>query len=452
MKRTKAHQAAREAKSPVARPKNGPRHNVLVITLGGAPGVVTETAYALLSRSPRWVPHEIHLVTTTFGAKDWSNPDSRANRELRAVFRHFDVAPVDPRLLVPEISAGNPIADIRTEEQNVAFANALTWLIKEIKERSNTRLHVSMAGGRKTMSSYSQAAVSFFAEANDELTHSLVEPSSLEYSPDFFWPQQQEQDINVSKRPPPSPPNIVKASTAEVTLVPSPFVRLRQHMRHIPFARQNFDHWTLTERVQANLDAYSIEVRVEDGTLVVHEQQVKFGHQEFALYRVLAAAVAESWRGVGPEGQGDDHVGWVLIRDFLDPASRPHRRFFEFYRDCFSGHPDEAYWRFKNDIEVHLKLETAGGQDYVAGRFTTLRNKIKQKLETGIGSYSVRRRVMPETRAIKPKGRSYGVALEPHEIAIIPRPPANEPETTVVPTERTGRVRDDSTSRKRAVR
>ncbi len=453
MRQAKTRTAAREIRASAAGASaEHQRRNVLVITLGGAPGVVTETAYALLKRSPRWVPREIHLVTTTFGAKDWHDSDSRANRELAAVFEHFGIAPVRPRLLVPEMSASNPIADIRTEEQNIAFANALTWLIKEIKDRKDTRLHVSMAGGRKTMSSYSQAAISFFAEEDDELTHSLVEPSSLEYSPDFFWPKQQQQDIDVSKRPPPPPTKIIKASTAEITLVPSPFLRLRQHMKRIPFAKQNFDHWTLTERVQANLDAYTVKLRVKEHTLIINGQLVKFGNQEFALYRVLATAIDESWRGVGPDGQGHNHAGWILIRDFLDSVSRPYRKFFEFYRDCFSGHPDEAYWRFKDDIERHLNFKTAAGQDYVANRFKTLRNKIKQRLQAEIVSYSARRRVMPDSRFVKPKGRSYGLALERHEIEIIPRLRAREEAGEIAAPERTAPDPDGSTIQKRAVR
>src|SRR5262245_66093846 len=135
------------------------KRNVLVITLGGAPGVVTETVCALLKRTPPWIPQEIHLVTTTFGAEAWRDPDSRPNRELVALLAHFGCRPIAPAILVPDTDDGKPIDDIRTEEENIAFANALTWRLKAIKDRPNTRLHVSMAGGRKTMSSYSQAAL-----------------------------------------------------------------------------------------------------------------------------------------------------------------------------------------------------------------------------------------------------------------------------------------------------
>ncbi|MBP8284794.1 MAG: hypothetical protein KAX46_12935 [Chromatiaceae bacterium] len=45
-----------------------PRRILLAVT-GLTPQVVTETLYALACRTePRWVPHEVHLITTALGA------------------------------------------------------------------------------------------------------------------------------------------------------------------------------------------------------------------------------------------------------------------------------------------------------------------------------------------------------------------------------------------------
>jgi hypothetical protein len=148
---------------------------------------------------------------------------------------------------------------------------------------------------------------------------------------------------------------------------------------------------------------------------------VQFGNQEFALYRVLATAIAESWPGVGPEGQGDNHVGWILIGDFLDPDSLAFKKFFEFYRDCFDGDPDEPYHRFKSDIDRNLASGTAEGRDYVANRFKTLRNKIKEKIIENIPSYAARRRVTPASESAEPRRNKYGLPLEAYEIEILPR-------------------------------
>jgi CRISPR-associated protein (TIGR02584 family) len=400
--------------------------NILLITLGGAAGVVTETVWALINeRHPPWIPDEIHLVTTTFGAACWRDATSQANRELAALFQYFNLAPVTPEILVPETEEGTPISDIRTEAENIAFANALTWRVMEIKARPNTRLHVSMAGGRKTMSSYSQAAVSYFAEEHDELSHILVEPATLEYSQDFFWPQQRQQEIDVSKRPPPPPPKIVRAASATITLVPSPFPRLRHYVKRIPFAKSNFDHWTLTERMQVKLDAAAalLTLDVASHTLVIGGAPVQLGIQEFALYRILATAVAEGWPGVGADGVGHNHKGWVLIKDLSDRRSLAHRKFFEFYRDCFEGAEDDDYESFTAKIESTLDEDGEEAcRDYLAKRFSDLRNKIKRRLMEGVASYAHRRRVTPESKWTREvEAWRYGLALEPHEIEITPR-------------------------------
>ena len=293
------------------------KHNVLVITLGGAPGVVTETVFALLDQKPAWVPHEIHLVTTTFGASDWRDPAGRPMSELRAVFAHFHAPFVEPKLLVPTDNAGKQITDIRTEEENIPFANELTWLVQEIKERRNADLHMSMAGGRKTMSSYSHAAMQYFAEETDDLTHTLVEPKALEYNEQFFWPYQSQQEMG---------PDLV-AANAKVALVPSPFVSLRPLIERIPFAKNNFDHWTLRERLQARVHDFAqpIRLNLHDCTVEAGGATIRLGAQEFALYRVLAAARLEGWPGVGPDGiRGRDMpVGFCLRIS----AAVSHKRF-----------------------------------------------------------------------------------------------------------------------------
>ena len=39
--------------------------NILVITLGGSPSIVTETIWALAKAENSFITHELHLVTTS---------------------------------------------------------------------------------------------------------------------------------------------------------------------------------------------------------------------------------------------------------------------------------------------------------------------------------------------------------------------------------------------------
>jgi hypothetical protein len=328
---------------------------------------------------------------------------------------------IEPIILVPTDASGNEIGDIRTEAENVAFANDLSRLIKRLSDMPDNRIHVSMAGGRKTMSSYAQQAISLCGRDGDELSHILVDPPFLEYNRSFYWPGQHPKMINVSSE---GSPVLFEAARAEIKLVPSPFVRLRRHLKQIPLARENFDHWTLVERVQASVDELVIELDVAKRRLKVGSEPVEFPPQEFALLRMLATALKHSWPDYGPHGAGRNHCGWIAIPDFENRSSQAFKVFFEYYRACFPGDPDQHYWNFKEDIERNLMSGTAEGRSYVKDRFKHLRRDVKERIEGGLASYSKQNRVLPRSKQVPAcDGRRhfwrYGFPFEPHEIDIV---------------------------------
>lgn len=396
--------------------------NILVITLGGAPGVVTETIWWLLrKREVPWPPDELHLVTTTLGAKDWRQPTTEARRQLSALLRDCGRPDIVPSIHVPIDQDGNEISDIRTEAENVAFANDLTRLIKRLSDTADNRIHVSMAGGRKTMSSYAQQAISLCGREGDELSHILVNPPELEYNRAFYWPGQELRKVNIGSE---EEPIMFEAVRAEIEVVPSPFVRLRAHLKHIPLARENFDHWTLVERVQASVDQFALELDVANRQVRVGGEGVPFSPQEFALYRLLVTALKDSWPGYGPHGEGGNHRGWIAIPDFDDPQSPAFKTFFECYSACFPGDPDQHYWTFKNDIERRLASGSESGLNYVKNRFKGLRRAVKERIEGNISTYSKQNRIMPRSRKVpahqgRPHFSCYGLPFEPHEIEVI---------------------------------
>jgi CRISPR-associated protein (TIGR02584 family) len=72
---------------------------------------------------------------------------------------------------------GELLRDIRTDADNVAFADFITEQVREITADPATILHISIAGGRKTMGFYAGYALSLFGRAQDHLSHVLVSPS-----------------------------------------------------------------------------------------------------------------------------------------------------------------------------------------------------------------------------------------------------------------------------------
>jgi CRISPR-associated protein (TIGR02584 family) len=205
--------------------KEYPRR-VLAMAVGLTPQVVTETLYALaVGRAVPWVPTEIVLITTAEGAQ-------RARLLLLdPVVGHFHRLCTDYdlsgriRFAVDDVmtveGVDGPLEDIRTPEENARAADAITSLVRGLCADPEAAVHVSIAGGRKSMGYYLGYALSLFGREQDRLSHVLVNPP-FESIPDFFYP--------------PAPPRVVfgaggrPASSADavIQLAEIPFVRLRE--------------------------------------------------------------------------------------------------------------------------------------------------------------------------------------------------------------------------------
>jgi CRISPR-associated protein (TIGR02584 family) len=205
-----------------------PTRRILLAVTGLTPQVVTETLYALACRpeSP-WVPDEIHLITTATGA-------GNARLNLLAGDRWFHRLRADYQL--PEIhfpvenihiltdATGAQLDDIRTPEQNTLAADFITETVRRLTNLPDSELHVSIAGGRKTMGYYLGYALSLYGRPQDRLSHVLVS-DPYETNRAFYYPTPYDHPIH-SKRG--DKEITVDARNARVELADIPFVRLRE--------------------------------------------------------------------------------------------------------------------------------------------------------------------------------------------------------------------------------
>jgi CRISPR-associated protein (TIGR02584 family) len=205
-----------------------PRRILLAVT-GLSPQVLTETLYALGAAdgegTQRFLPTEIHLLTTAEGARlartALLHPDGGQFHALLADYPQLG-RPVfdDARIHVIRDGAGQPLPDIRTPEENACAANAITALMAELTRDASAALHVSIAGGRKTMGFYLGYAFSLFARPQDELSHVLVS-SPLESHPEFFFPPATPRRLATRDG------RHIDTADARVILARIPVVRLR---------------------------------------------------------------------------------------------------------------------------------------------------------------------------------------------------------------------------------
>lgn len=211
-------------KNPEAYPRR-----ILVVVTGMTPQIVTETVYALAATgSPVFTPTEVRLVTTQRGAKLATGALLDANDgRFHRLRSDYDLPPIEfdaERIHVLTDSAGVYLDDIRTPAHNTAAADAITQLLCELTGDESSALHVSIAGGRKTMGFYLGYALSLYGRRQDRLSHVLVsEP--YESLREFYYPTPTSVPIEIKKDG--RVVDVIDARDGEVTLAEIPFVRLR---------------------------------------------------------------------------------------------------------------------------------------------------------------------------------------------------------------------------------
>ena len=204
-------------------PEQAPRRILLAVT-GLSPQVVTETLYALAVARPRpFVPTEIHLITTGEGAErarlTLLDPDEGRFLVMQRDYPQLGAARFAAIHRVCNV-LGDALDDIRTDEDNRACADSITSLVRELTADPAAALHVSIAGGRKTMGFYLGYALSLYGRPQDRLTHVLVaEPFEGDHQ--FYYPPPRPRVLVIRGRP-------VSTADARVELAEIPFVRLRE--------------------------------------------------------------------------------------------------------------------------------------------------------------------------------------------------------------------------------
>jgi CRISPR-associated protein (TIGR02584 family) len=198
---------------------------ILLAVSGLTPQIVTETIHALATGGhDRFVPTEVHLLCTKEGA-------NRARllllsehpgwfRRLCDDYGLHGISFPDENIHVLCDPSEMPLEDIRTADDNRCAADCITEQMRALTADDDSALHVSLAGGRKTMGFYAGYALSLFGRPQDRLSHVLA-PVDYEFANDFFYPSPARRVIEGKDMRP------LDASEATLMLAEIPFVRMR---------------------------------------------------------------------------------------------------------------------------------------------------------------------------------------------------------------------------------
>lgn len=291
-------------------PHDYPRRILLCVT-GLSPQIVTETLYALALSRPPFHPTEVHLVTTADGARlakaALLHPDGG---QFHAFLKDYpavgqpDFAEANIHVITgPD---GTPLADIRTPAENAAAADTITAVVAELTRDDDAALHVSIAGGRKTMGFYLGYAFSLFARRQDRLSHVLVSPP-FESHPDFFFPPAKPRRLTTRDN------RHIDTADAVVTLAEIPVVLLRHGLPEaLSKGRAGF-----VETVAALQESFA------PPRLFIHRaaRRILCGRREVALQPALVAWLA-FWAQSALDGRPMRHWRDIEPQEYLRHYAR----------------------------------------------------------------------------------------------------------------------------------
>ena len=197
---------------------------ILLAVSGMSPQIVTETLFSLATRAEnQFIPTDIFLITTADGKKQAEqqllHPESGKFHQFCKDYQMPVIAFPAENILVIEDADGLPLNDIKTPENNEAAADFITRTVRNLTLDDDCALHVSIAGGRKTMGNYLGYALSLYGRKQDSLSHVLV-TTEYESLKDFFYPTPYSQIIFDRDN------KSLDTQDAEVMLAEIPFVRL----------------------------------------------------------------------------------------------------------------------------------------------------------------------------------------------------------------------------------
>ena len=270
---------------------------ILVSAMGTSPAVLTNTVWGLAHQKPSIVPDEIVVFITKRGEEllsqklfdegVWNAMRSNLKREKIEVEGKLVFGATSIRA-IPD-AEGNEIEDLRTGEDNLRAADFMLSQLRQYTEDSGTQLHVSIAGGRKTMSALLFSCMTLLGRECDKVYHVLL-PQDLEQgaTPEFFYPEPGKTFVSkgTAKK--------LKAKEISTELFEVPFVRMRGWYQE-KFNAIPPSYRALVARVQEVAPPAvvypEIEIDAWNGWATLNGQQVPMSRPCFAMLLLLASGV-----------------------------------------------------------------------------------------------------------------------------------------------------------------
>lgn len=345
------------------------KRKILLSVTGMSPAVVTETLYALVTEKG-FIPTEIQVITTEQGKNKLLEAllgIEGGRKERKGALQefiedygekysfssiHFDESCI--HIITNE--RGQNLPDIRTPEENEHAANSIVQLVGNLCQDEEMQLHVSIAGGRKTMGFFMGYALSLYGREQDSLSHVLVD-SQYESLASFYYPKPYPHLINKNDG------TQIDAKDGKVMLAEIPWVRLGLGVPE-DLKQQTISYSDSVKNAQALLDMPSLTFLspMEERGVMFGTKLLKLAPRGYALLLSLVLAKKQGW-----------NVG---------TGNREEARTIATYLNIYS--------QMKNDVEMENRLKGANNdlKNVLSESRTDINKKVMANFSLGKGARS----------------------------------------------------------------
>ena len=364
------------------------KKKILFCVTGMSPAVVTETLYAL-TQQKNFVPDEIHIVTTIngknklmrdlLGIEGGRSISVGAFHQFCNEYKLLNIVFNEANIHLIQEHDGSYLSDIQTPEQNILAADTIVGMIGKFCRSENCdELHVSIAGGRKTMGFFAGYALSLYGREKDSLSHVLVEPQ-YELVQNFFYPTKHDE-ILVDQSG-----NEVNAKLAKVMLAEIPWVRLGLGWPKTLLAN-DITYSESIRRAQANISPPKLQFLND----LTHEKDIKCNGELISL---------------SPKG-----FSFLFLMAFYTTKNREFN--FRNWEKIKQDYLKIYKYKFGDKKGVTLDKRISDCDD-LRKVFSECRNSIKKSLEERFSSIDNSHFCLPQ---VEVKGYSYKLNIDQNNI------------------------------------
>ncbi|WP_435939151.1 CRISPR-associated ring nuclease Csm6 [Moraxella bovoculi] len=350
--------------------------NVLFLVTGMTPQIITETVWALacdpnLADDERFVPDEIWVLSTDDGLNQ-----IKATLFEEGVFEQFKkdypvIAKVafDKNHLCVIQKDGISLKDLKTPGDNELSANLICQQVRNFTQDNNVRLHVSIAGGRKTMGFYAGYALSLYGRAQDSMSHVLVD-SEFESAMGFYYPTQT--DYYVTQR---HTGKKLNAKATQIWLANIPFVRMSEAISDKHQLKQGARFSEVVEVINRSFEPITLTLFVKKRLVQINEQEPKkINPINFAFLHWFCDYHLQGKGIKAPTNNKTDYATDEIAKNKFAEISKEFNHYYEYQKAVAEQLVDKKFF-IETKSKLYTKLvEVLGGLE-LANRIMPIKNE-----------------------------------------------------------------------------